>query len=70
MIKILDQLLKLDYKITFKKEINNFSITLDKMYKKGTQLISETQHLPFDHLYEQKVIDCLYWMEDTISDKL
>lgn len=65
LIETLDYLMHFDYSITFKKEIGHFSVNLSR--KIDDKSVEKSSWLPFDHMDEGTITDCLKYMQTEIQ---
>lgn len=62
LTEVIVSLTALGYVITFDRQFNQVQITLTN--KKG---VSTQSCLPDDHIYESKVVDCIYYMRQKLN---
>lgn len=71
MIKQILHLIKMGYKVSFRSApAGQFTILLQKNPPKmgeDDRIIRHEQWLPEDHMTEEKVVECLKFMEDKAS---
>ncbi len=65
----IEDLLRLGYGVSFERDINQVVVSVYKLNKKN-ELIKEQSYLPFDHLYDEKIVSCLEFLENKVHKEV
>jgi len=73
MLKEIEELLRFGYNISFTRELNQIGIEVSKIIpniKHGETKVNTKAVLPFDHLYESKIIGCIKYLHEETTKKV